>query len=88
MEDVDVTDITCEDGEITVYAPHTEFFKVKNALAATMADVTIDSEEIAFVPQTMTELSGDDIAMFEKFLDALNDCDDVQNVYHNAEMAD
>ena len=80
--------ITCENGEITVYAPHTEFFKVKNALAATMADVTIDSEEIAFVPQTKTELSGDDIAMFEKFLDALNDCDDVQNVYHNAEMAD
>ncbi len=65
-----------------------EFFKVKNALAATMADVVIDSEEIAFVPQTMTELAGDDIAMFEKFLDALNDCDDVQNVYHNAEMAD
>jgi transcriptional/translational regulatory protein YebC/TACO1 len=88
MEDVDVTDITCEDGEITVYAPHTEFFKVKNALAATMADVEIDSEEIAFVPQTMTELAGDDIAMFEKFLDALNDCDDVQNVYHNAEIAD
>ena len=88
MEDADVTDITCEDGVITVYAPHTEFFKIKNALVATMPEVTLDVEEISFVPQTMTELAGDDIAMFEKFLDALNDCDDVQNVYHNAEMAD
>ncbi|GAB3535278.1 YebC/PmpR family DNA-binding transcriptional regulator [Photobacterium alginatilyticum] len=88
MEDVDVSDIECEDGIITVYAPHTEFFKVKNALTATMPDVTLDVEEISFVPQTMTEISGDDVASFEKFLDALNDCDDVQNVYHNAEIAD
>ncbi|ELR66284.1 hypothetical protein C942_04946 [Photobacterium marinum] len=88
MEDVDVSDIECEDGVITVFAPHTEFFKVKNALTATMPDVTLDVEEISFVPQTMTELSGDDVAAFEKFLDALNDCDDVQNVYHNAEIAD
>ncbi|PSW20825.1 YebC/PmpR family DNA-binding regulatory protein [Photobacterium sanctipauli] len=88
MEDVDVSDIECEDGVITVYAPHTEFFKVKNALTASMPDVTLDVEEISFVPQTMTEIAGDDIPAFEKFLDALNDCDDVQNVYHNAEMAD
>jgi len=88
MEDVDVTDIECEDGIITVYAPHTEFFKVKNALAATMPDVTVDVEEISFVPQTMTEISGDDVAAFEKFLDVLNDCDDVQNIYHNAEIAE
>ncbi len=89
MEDADVTDITCEDGVITVYAPHTEFFKVKNALAATMPEeVTLDVEEISFVPQTMVELAGDDVASFEKFLDMLNDCDDVQNVYHNAEIAD
>ncbi|MBC7002205.1 YebC/PmpR family DNA-binding transcriptional regulator [Photobacterium sp. BZF1] len=88
MEDADVSDIECEDGVITVFAPHTEFFKVKNALAATMPEVTLDVEEISFVPQTMTEVAGEDVAKFEKFLDALNDCDDVQNVYHNAEIAE
>ncbi|WEM44575.1 YebC/PmpR family DNA-binding transcriptional regulator (plasmid) [Photobacterium sp. DA100] len=88
MEDADVSDIECEDGVITVFAPHTEFFKVKNALTATMPEVTLDVEEISFVPQTMTEISGEDVAKFEKFLDALNDCDDVQNVYHNAEIAE
>ena len=88
MEDADVSDIECEDGVITVFAPHTEFFKVKNALAATMPEVTLDVEEISFVPQTTTEVAGEDVAKFEKFLDALNDCDDVQNVYHNAEIAE
>ncbi|KKC98756.1 YebC/PmpR family DNA-binding transcriptional regulator [Photobacterium halotolerans] len=86
MGDADVTDIEAEDGMITVFAPHTEFFKVKNALADAMPDVTMEVEEITFVPQAMHPVSGDDVATFEKFLDMLNDCDDVQNVYHNAEI--
>ncbi len=86
--DVDVTDIECEDGIISVFAPHTEFFKVKSALNENLPDVTIDLEEITFVPQTMTTLNKDDEVIFNKFIDMLNDCDDVQNIYHNAEMAD
>ena len=34
----------------------------------------------------MTPVAGDDVAMFDKFMDMLNDLDDVQNVYHNAEL--
>ena len=86
MDDVDVTDVECEDGQITVFAPHTEFYKVKTSLTAAMPEIKFDAEEITFVPQTMTEVSGDDVVQFEKFLDMLDDCDDVQNVYHNAEL--
>ncbi|GAB6260868.1 YebC/PmpR family DNA-binding transcriptional regulator [Photobacterium sp. CCB-ST2H9] len=86
MADVDVSDIEAEDGVITVFAPHTEFFKVKNALSDAMPDVTMEVEEITFVPQAMHPVTGDDVAAFDKFLDMLNDCDDVQNVYHNAEI--
>ena len=43
-------------------------------------------DEIQFVPQTTTPIEGDDVAMFEKFLDMLNELDDVQNVFHNAEL--
>lgn len=86
MADVDVTDVECEDGQITVFAPHTEFYKVKTTLTEEMPDIKFDAEEITFVPQTMTEISGDDVAQFEKFLEMLDDCDDVQNVYHNAEL--
>jgi transcriptional/translational regulatory protein YebC/TACO1 len=38
------------------------------------------------VPRGSTVISGDDVAMFEKFLDMLNDLDDVQNVYHDVEL--
>jgi YebC/PmpR family DNA-binding regulatory protein len=86
MEDADVTDIELEDGVITVFAPNTEFFKVKTALNAAYPDLTLDVEEITFVPQNQSPISGEDAEKFQKFLDLLDDCDDVQQVYHNAEI--
>ncbi len=82
--DVDVTDVECEEGTITVYAPHTEFFKAKTALSEAFEGVEFELEEITFVPQSESVVSGDDVAMFDKFMDMLEDCDDVQDIYHNA----
>lgn len=82
--EVDVADIENEDGIITVIAPQTEFFKTKTALSEAFEGIEFEMEEITFVPQTQTEISGEDAEMFDKFVDMLNDCDDVQEVYHNA----
>ncbi len=86
--DVDVSDIESEDGMITVLAPHTEFFKARTALTEATPDLEFEIEEITFVPQTYTPVTGEDAETFEKFMAALNDCDDVQDVYHNAELDD
>jgi len=85
MADVDVTDIENEDGKLTVFAPHTDYFKAKQALTDTVEGIDFDVDEIQFLPQNTTTLAGDDVEMFDKFLDMLNDLDDVQNVYHNVE---
>ncbi|GHE20843.1 YebC/PmpR family DNA-binding transcriptional regulator [Halomonas urumqiensis] len=84
--DVDVTDIENEDGLLTVFAPHTEYAKAKQALIDAYGELDFEVDEIQFVPQTTTPIEGDDVAMFEKFLDMLNELDDVQNVFHNAEL--
>ena len=84
--DVDVADIECEDGVITVFVPHTEYFKAKTAISEAHPDVEFEVDEITFLPQTHAPVSGDDVEMFDKFMDMLNDCDDVQDVYHNAEV--
>jgi YebC/PmpR family DNA-binding regulatory protein len=86
MADVDVTDIESDDGKITVFTPHTEYSKAKQALLDAFEGIEFDVDEIQFLPQTTTAISGDDVAMFEKFIDMLNDVDDVQNVYHDAEI--
>lgn len=84
--DVDVTDIESEDGMITVLAPHTEFNKVRTALTEAIPEIDFELDEITFLPQTHTLVSGEDVESFDNFIAALNDCDDVQNIYHNAEF--
>ena len=83
MADVDVEDIECEDGKITVFAPHTEFAKARQALNEALGDIDFEVEEIQFVPKTTSPVEGEDEAMLEKFLDMLQDVEDVQKVYHN-----
>ncbi|WP_286262777.1 YebC/PmpR family DNA-binding transcriptional regulator [Thalassotalea atypica] len=87
MADIDVTDVELEDGIITVYAPHTEFYKIKTEFANSMSEYNLEVEEITWVPQTYTEITAEeDIANFDKFIAMLEDCEDVQEVYHNAEL--
>ncbi|PPD30915.1 MAG: YebC/PmpR family DNA-binding transcriptional regulator [Methylomonas sp.] len=82
--DVDVSDVENEDGKITVFLPNTEYFKAKQALLDLLGDVDFEVDEIQFLPKSVTSISGDDVVMFEKFLDMLNELDDVQNVFHDA----
>ncbi|WP_136247438.1 YebC/PmpR family DNA-binding transcriptional regulator [Halomonas borealis] len=84
--DVDVTDIENEDGRITIFAPHTEYAKAKQALLDAFGEQDFETDEIQFLPQATTPVEGDDVAQFEKLLDMLNNVDDVQNVYHSAEL--
>jgi YebC/PmpR family DNA-binding regulatory protein len=83
--DVDVSDIENDDGKITVFTPQADYFKARQALLDTLEDLDFEMDEIQFVPRSVTPISGDDVVMFEKFLDMLNDLDDVQNVFHDAE---
>jgi YebC/PmpR family DNA-binding regulatory protein len=86
MSDVDVIDIENEDGMLTVFAPHTESFKAKNALTETFGELDYEVDEVQFIAQNTAPLtSEDDKAMFERFMDMLNDLDDVQNIYHSVE---
>ncbi len=86
LADVDVTDIESEAGNITVFAPNTDYFKAKTALHDAFGDIEFEVDEIQFVPHNTAPIIGDDVAMFERFYEMLNDLDDVQNIYHNAEL--
>ena len=86
MADVDVSDIENEDGLITVFTPNTEYFKAKQALLDAFGEIDFEVDEIQYLPQSTAPISGDDVEMFEKFVDMLNDLDDVQNIYHNVEL--
>ena len=82
--DVDVSDIENEDGKITVFAANTDYAKARQALVDAFGEIDFDVDEIQYLPKGSTPISGDDLEMFNKFLDMLNDLDDVQNIYHDA----
>lgn len=84
--DVDVTDVEFENDTVTVFAPHTEYAAARQALTEAFSAVDFEVDEIQFLPHVTSVISEEDRPMFERLMDMLNDCDDVQNIYHNAEV--
>lgn len=82
--DVDVADIECDDGKVTVFAPQAEYFKAKQALQDVFSDIEFEVDDIQFVPQTSTPLNEEDQTVLDTLVDMLEYLEDVQNVYHNA----
>ena len=76
--------ITDEDGAIEVITPVAEFEAIKHALEA--AGLTPADAEVTMRPENPIEVSGDEAARMQKLLDAIEDLDDVQAVYHNAQL--
>lgn len=80
--DVEVRDIVEEDDSVIVYAEPDQFHAVQEAMQ--QAGVTEFSvAELTMLPQNEVTLTGDDLAQFEKLVDALEYLDDVKQVYHN-----
>jgi transcriptional/translational regulatory protein YebC/TACO1 len=76
--------IADEEGAIEVVTPPAGFEAVKNALEG--AGLKPELAEITMRPENTIELTGEDAARMQKLLDVLEDLDDVQAVFHNAEM--
>lgn len=85
--DIDARDVFEEEGITIVYAEPDQFNLTEKALkAAGIEEFTV--AELTMLPQTEVKLTGADKEKFEKMIDALEDLDDVQRVYHNADLED
>ncbi|MEN9904708.1 MAG: hypothetical protein RLZZ555_1273 [Pseudomonadota bacterium] len=76
--------ISDDDGAIEVLTAPGEFEAVRNALEA--AGLTPEVAEVTMRADNTIALAGEDAARMQKLLDVLEDLDDVQGVYHNAEI--
>ncbi|HRI17921.1 MAG TPA: YebC/PmpR family DNA-binding transcriptional regulator [Burkholderiaceae bacterium] len=78
--------VTDDDGAIEVLCAVPDFEPVKAALEA--AGLNPELAEVTMRPENWVDLAGDDAARMQKLLDVIEDLDDVQDVYHNAEMSE
>jgi YebC/PmpR family DNA-binding regulatory protein len=76
--------ITGDDGAIEVLTAYADFEAVKNALEA--AGLKPELSEVTMRAENPIEMAGDEAVRMQKLLDALEDLDDVQDIYHNAEL--
>ncbi|MCY9216918.1 YebC/PmpR family DNA-binding transcriptional regulator [Bacillus haynesii] len=83
--DLDVRDILEEDDAVIVYAEPDQFHAVQEALQnAGITEFTV--AELTMLAQNDVALPEDARAQFEKLIDALEDLEDVQQVYHNVDL--
>ena len=78
----DEDNLSNDDGSLEVITEPGDFITVKTALEA--AGLKAEVAEITMKPQNELELTGDDAVKMQKILDALENVDDVQQVYTNA----
>jgi len=78
--------IAHDDGAIEVLTAYADFETVKNALEA--AGLQPEVAEVTMRAENPVEVTGEDAAKMQKLLDVLEDLDDVQAVYHNAELSE
>ena len=74
------------DGAIEVLTPYTAFETVKNALEA--AGLVPEVAEVTMRADNPIEMTGDEAQKMQKLLDVLEDMDDTQEVFHNAEFSE
>lgn len=83
--DVDVRSISLEEGKAEVICAPNDLDKAKEVLGAN--NVTdFDMAEVTMLANDKVKLEEEDLRKFKDLLDALDDCEDVQNVYHNVEL--
>jgi YebC/PmpR family DNA-binding regulatory protein len=76
--------IAHDDGVIEVLTAYADFEAVKAALD--VAGLVAEEAVVTMRAENSIELSGEDALRMQKLLDVLEDLDDVQEVYHNAEL--
>ncbi|HEX7064314.1 MAG TPA: YebC/PmpR family DNA-binding transcriptional regulator [Bacillales bacterium] len=78
-------DIVTEDDVYEIYTDPEDFADVKQELAESHSFMT---SEVTMIPNTTTKLENDEAVQVLRLIDALEDNDDVQEVYHNLEAND
>ncbi|ABR75154.1 transcriptional regulator [Actinobacillus succinogenes] len=75
-----------DDGSFEIYTAWEELGDVRDGIEK--AGFKIAEAEVSMIPTTTVDLDAETAPKLLRLIDMLEDCDDVQNVYHNGEISD
>jgi transcriptional/translational regulatory protein YebC/TACO1 len=84
--DAGAEDVKVENGYVEVYTIPEELEKIRETLEND--EVAIESSELLMIPKTMVQLEEKAAMQILKLMERLEDIDDVQNVFSNADIPD
>ena len=80
------TDVEVEEEVYVIYTERDDFMEVAGNLDTAFPDHEAQSTKLVWKPQNYIEIEGDPALTLIKLIDALEDLDDVQNVYHSGDI--
>ncbi len=83
---VDIKDIESDGEDVIITGDAKEYNNIKKALLAINPNMEFEVDEVSMVSLDKVKLEGEDLEMFNKLLNMLDEIEDVQNVYHNVEL--
>ena len=86
--DLEVFELDMEDGIVEIEANGFDLDKIEEVLTSMNDDIEIVESENGWYPHEYMDISEDAKELFQKFIDMLNELEDVQEVYHNVENVD
>lgn len=85
-EGIEIIDFEDEDGTIFISMNPTDHDKVKDVIEKTIPDVDYELDEIGMFPKEKVTLESDDLEVFNKLYNLLDNIDDVTQIYHNVNL--
>lgn len=84
--DVNVNDIEVEDGQMVVYVEASDLHKAQEAIEEMLPNIEFDVCAIKMLPHEYVKIENpEDKELWNRLLTLLDDCEDVQEVFHNVE---
>ena len=83
---IEIVDLESENGEIIITAKPSDASKVKDLIEKMLPNVEYTIDEIGWYAKEKCTLEGEDLEVFERLLNLLDDIDDVTEVYHNVNL--
>ena len=83
---IEPIDFESEDGVITISVNPSDRNKLKDAIETVLPDVDYEYDEVGMYAKDKVTLEGEDLEVFTRLLNMLEDIDDVTEVYHNVNL--
>ena len=82
----DCEEITTVDDMVKITAQPSDFEAIKEGLLAKNPELEFETSMVDLIPSTYVDLDEDHLGKFKRLLAALKEYDDVNEVYHNANL--